>query len=619
MYLQILFGQKRSLEVSDDFMATFGRDEEADITLDSGEVSRQHGEFYWDQGVLVVRDLGSKNGVSVNNVKVEELALKVGDIVKVGKVIAFQVVDSPDPVADDLQQGNVAAPIQDAEIIADDVPVEELALRRSSETMVLPKVQEEPEKEERNLMPILTGLGIVVILLLGYSVIQPSEDVEDPSEVKEVYGRTEYRASLNEGVQAFREKRYADVGRLMDKPIELYDDNDTAHILESLSLEWIKKGEGYEKLNWRKAESLCRELLDVPLKTKSATQLAEDLLGWIKREEPNMAIIQRIRSDVEEELFDSAIVKLLDLPENSPLRIHYSTELGEIEVAFWDNHMASHDRAVRGQDWQAAINALEVMRINPKPGLDIEDMQAAYRLNIRDKSRVKSARSRLEEGRFEMVRQMLSDISVHSPYYEDAEKVLERAQESSERIELNRLYRTGAGEQAIEYAQKHFPDEKSFVTKVKGLITLLKLANGMIAQGTPEDVGVYCRQIMDKEPSSKNYYHKRAQELLDEWASPQSVAESFVRRGNAALLDDDLAEAVKFFSKAKQLDETIGADELKSLDKKGWSFYNKALVAAGKNEMMTARQYLKSARDYAAKDSVLYQRIVNFAEKHQFK
>ncbi|MHB8439166.1 MAG: FHA domain-containing protein [Acidimicrobiales bacterium] len=63
-----------------------GRHPESDIFLDDITVSRRHAEFSRDgAGTTTVRDVGSLNGTYVNRERIEEMVLRSGDEVQVGK------------------------------------------------------------------------------------------------------------------------------------------------------------------------------------------------------------------------------------------------------------------------------------------------------------------------------------------------------------------------------------------------------------------------------------------------------------------------------------------------------------------------------------------------------
>lgn len=63
---------------------TVGRATECDISLNDGKVSRRHAEFDATGPVPRITDLGSRNGLLVNNRKVTSAELQVGDIIVIG-------------------------------------------------------------------------------------------------------------------------------------------------------------------------------------------------------------------------------------------------------------------------------------------------------------------------------------------------------------------------------------------------------------------------------------------------------------------------------------------------------------------------------------------------------
>lgn len=62
----------------------FGRSPECDIQIDSRKVSRRHCCIAQVNDYLVVRDLGSTNGIRINGVRVSEGRLRSGDEVTIG-------------------------------------------------------------------------------------------------------------------------------------------------------------------------------------------------------------------------------------------------------------------------------------------------------------------------------------------------------------------------------------------------------------------------------------------------------------------------------------------------------------------------------------------------------
>jgi pSer/pThr/pTyr-binding forkhead associated (FHA) protein len=72
----------------------FGRHEECDVQLNSKKISRRHCVLAQVGDHLVVRDLGSTNGVRINGQRVAEGQLRPGDELQVGN-FKYQVRSDP--------------------------------------------------------------------------------------------------------------------------------------------------------------------------------------------------------------------------------------------------------------------------------------------------------------------------------------------------------------------------------------------------------------------------------------------------------------------------------------------------------------------------------------------
>ncbi len=74
-----------------------GRSTEADIFLDDVTVSRKHAEFVREGQQFRVRDVGSLNGTYVNRNRIDQVVLRAGDEVQIGK---FRMTFHPSPLRD---------------------------------------------------------------------------------------------------------------------------------------------------------------------------------------------------------------------------------------------------------------------------------------------------------------------------------------------------------------------------------------------------------------------------------------------------------------------------------------------------------------------------------------
>jgi predicted component of type VI protein secretion system len=95
-----------------------GRDPMCDVSENDPLLSRRHAEFVDSGSDVVVRDLGSRNGILVNGVKQPQAVLQSGDVVQIGH-LQFKYVDRIEPGFDDGDADShataVAAPRFDPE------------------------------------------------------------------------------------------------------------------------------------------------------------------------------------------------------------------------------------------------------------------------------------------------------------------------------------------------------------------------------------------------------------------------------------------------------------------------------------------------------------------------
>ncbi|MEL7048895.1 MAG: FHA domain-containing protein, partial [Pseudomonadota bacterium] len=64
-----------------------GRHRDNDICIANHSVHRQHAVILQDSdGQFAIRDLGTKNGIVVNNVRCSQVKLNDGDVIELGEV-----------------------------------------------------------------------------------------------------------------------------------------------------------------------------------------------------------------------------------------------------------------------------------------------------------------------------------------------------------------------------------------------------------------------------------------------------------------------------------------------------------------------------------------------------
>lgn len=90
-FLQVIQGENEGKKYPLTGSMTFGRSVKCELCFNDAELSRRHCEFFFKDGVLEVKDLGSANGVLLNRVKVSAATLQAGDQMQMGAVVLLVI------------------------------------------------------------------------------------------------------------------------------------------------------------------------------------------------------------------------------------------------------------------------------------------------------------------------------------------------------------------------------------------------------------------------------------------------------------------------------------------------------------------------------------------------
>src|SRR6185295_15046472 len=80
-------GREGTVELNPTETVYVGRGLECAIRTDDGMVSRRHAQMRMEGGVFVVEDLGSANGVYLNNTRVQKNGLSHADVIQCGSLV----------------------------------------------------------------------------------------------------------------------------------------------------------------------------------------------------------------------------------------------------------------------------------------------------------------------------------------------------------------------------------------------------------------------------------------------------------------------------------------------------------------------------------------------------
>ncbi len=82
-------------------ITVIGRRHDCDLRIPLMSVSRRHCQLNRDEGVLKIRDLGSRNGTYVNGKRIDEAVIRAGDYIEVGPLkFVLQIDGEPKDIAE---------------------------------------------------------------------------------------------------------------------------------------------------------------------------------------------------------------------------------------------------------------------------------------------------------------------------------------------------------------------------------------------------------------------------------------------------------------------------------------------------------------------------------------
>ena len=155
-----------------------GRSDNVDIKVTDIKSSREHAEIVKNVNKFIITDLGSHNGIVVNDLKVKQHVLNDADKIIIGRTVyKFSIVK------------------------IDEAKVESKNLDSSKENTIKANVEKDKPKSKKKLIYILVALG------LGFFMLESEEDVTvDPKRVKETQARNLKSVSMSLKRQKAKDK-----------------------------------------------------------------------------------------------------------------------------------------------------------------------------------------------------------------------------------------------------------------------------------------------------------------------------------------------------------------------------------------------------------------------------
>src|SRR3989304_929557 len=92
-------GEYKTFSLPDN-ITVIGRRHDCDLRIPLSSVSRRHCQLSYNDGVLKIRDLSSRNGTFINGKRIDEATVKAGDYLKIGPLIfLLQINGQPEKIS----------------------------------------------------------------------------------------------------------------------------------------------------------------------------------------------------------------------------------------------------------------------------------------------------------------------------------------------------------------------------------------------------------------------------------------------------------------------------------------------------------------------------------------
>ena len=105
-------------------VTVIGRRHSCDLCIPLMSVSRRHCQLNYDDGVLKIRDLGSRNGTYLNGKRIDEAVIQAGDSIKIGPLtFVLQIDGQPQTIAEPDSAARSPSP---QDVVTEDIADEQL-------------------------------------------------------------------------------------------------------------------------------------------------------------------------------------------------------------------------------------------------------------------------------------------------------------------------------------------------------------------------------------------------------------------------------------------------------------------------------------------------------------
>lgn len=202
-------GEEYSLDKN---IITLGRGADNDIVIKDVSVSRRHAEISRDSGHIIIRDLGSGNGVILNDERITEKELNSGDVIKLGNT-KIRFVAVYDIYTTDLEQAWIGEKVIKSKVaeVSTDVQTSPAARVPQAKPYIATK---DVERKSPVLLWVSIALALFVVLavFIKFVIMTPEEEgakvADNKAQAASSDKALEAQKLIDEGIESYKKKDF---------------------------------------------------------------------------------------------------------------------------------------------------------------------------------------------------------------------------------------------------------------------------------------------------------------------------------------------------------------------------------------------------------------------------
>lgn len=601
-------------------ITTVGRDPQCDVSLPSGTLSRFHAQFRREGDDLVVKDLGSRNGVYVNGARVSEARLRAGDEIRLGKLLlryeaaassevpaAFSPAAPPVPSAPP-PGANEPTPV--------DLSFSPQDLKAAAPVPVPPRPRRAPAQEglllwlgRRWKWAVAGFIAFDLLVIAGFMALkegkkkeappEPPRSKEDATLLEEAAVRMEQARDLlrkdPDGARRLWKQARADLEGLRGKG---YDG--IVSRLAAVVDRWEPVTPDYANFDWDSYRRVVDFLDDIEHERKCpprVQEIARAWSDWLKREavarEKLLKIAPLAAPEAGLARWQEAHTALLAADRKSIAWPAFEGKLPELEGRIREAYLAQAQKAFAQGQWDAAVSALE------SAGRWGEGNGDGLREAIeREKAAVASllaARQALAEGRPDEARRLVEAVPAGSRFEGEAQAMRAALARGEAREEVLSLFNRGKGPEAVErLIEGPYEDDvlSQLIRKVDAALAEAVAAEGKLDFDQAILKSGEVLAALPGEEYAANEYRLRAEAMRQAWEAPARRAKRFYEEGKAREAAGDVREAYAWWRRAQKEDPEgkWGDEEARAYRARSLSRRNEAMRMASMGDKAGARK-----------------------------